>query len=43
MTEIADGQIEGDKLKTGMLNENDWKRYTEAMSELADTNIYIAN
>ena len=35
------GQIEGDKLKTGMLNENDWKRYTEAMSELADTNIYI--
>ena len=35
------GQIENDKLKTGMLNENDWKRYTEAMSELADTNIYI--
>ena len=35
------GQIEGDKLKTGMLNENDWKRYTEAMSELADTNIYL--
>ena len=37
----AVGQIEGDKLKTGMLNDNDWKRYTEAMSELADTNIYI--
>ena len=35
------GQIEGEKLKTGMLNDNDWKRYTEAMSELADTNIYI--
>ncbi len=35
------GQIEGDKLKTGMLNHNDWKRYNEAMSELADTNIYI--
>ena len=35
------GQIEADKLKTGMLNDNDWKRYTEAMSELADTNIYI--
>ena len=33
------GQIEGEKLKTGMLNDNDWKRYTEAMSELADTNI----
>lgn len=37
----AVGQIEGDKLKTGMLNDNDWKRYTEAMSELADTNVYI--
>ncbi len=37
----AVGQIENDKLKTGMLNDNDWKRYTEAMSELADTNIYI--
>jgi len=37
----AVGQIEGDKLKTGMLSDNDWKRYTEAISELADTNIYI--
>ena len=37
----AVGQIEGDKLKTGMLNDNDWKRYTEAMSELSSTNIYI--
>lgn len=37
----AVGQIEGDKLKTGMLNDNDWKRYTEAMSQLAGTNIYI--
>lgn len=35
------GQIERDKLKTGMLNHNDWKRYNEAMSELAETNIYI--
>ena len=35
------GQIEGDKLKTGMLNNNDWKRYNEAMSELSETNIYI--
>lgn len=35
------GQIEGDKLKTGMLGHNDWKRYNEALSELADTNIYI--
>ncbi|MBR1748975.1 MAG: replicative DNA helicase [Bacilli bacterium] len=37
----AVGQIEGDKLKTGMLSDNDWKRYTEAMSELSGTNIYI--
>ncbi len=37
----AVGQIEGDKLKTGMLNHNDWKKYNEAISELADTNIYI--
>lgn len=35
------GQIEGDKLKTGMLNHNDWKRYNEAMSQLAETNVYI--
>jgi len=37
----AVGQIEGEKLKTGMLNDNDWKRYTEAMSELSDTHIFI--
>lgn len=37
----AVGQIEGEKLKTGMLNDNDWKRYTEAMSELSETNIFI--
>lgn len=37
----AVGQIEGDKLKTGMLNHTDWKKYNEAMSQLADTNIYI--
>ncbi len=37
----AVGQIEGDKLKTGILNHNDWKKYNEAMSQLADTNIYI--
>ena len=35
------GSIEGEKLKTGMLNHTDWKKYNEAMSELADTNIYI--
>lgn len=37
----AVGGIEGDKLKTGMLGNADWKKYNEAMSELADTNIYI--
>ena len=35
------GQIESDKLKTGMLGHNDWKRYNEALSELADTHIFI--
>ena len=33
------GQIESDKLKTGMLGHNDWKRYNEALSELADTHL----
>ncbi len=37
----AVGQIEGDKLKTGMMSHNDWKRYNEAMSQLSETNIYI--
>lgn len=35
------GQIEGEKLKTGRLEHTDWKKYNEAMSQLADTNIYI--
>lgn len=35
------GQIEGEKLRTGMMGSNDWKKYNEAMSQLADTNIYI--
>lgn len=35
------GQIEGEKLKTGMMGNNDWKKYNEAISQLADTNIYI--
>lgn len=29
------------KLQTGMMQEKDWKRYNEAMSQLSDTNIYI--
>lgn len=37
----AVGGIEGEKLKTGMLDHGDWKKYNEAMSQLADTNIYI--
>ena len=35
------GQIDSYKLTTGQLQNNDWKRYNEALSELADTNIYI--
>lgn len=37
----AVGQIDSFKLQTGMLEHNDWKRYNEAVSQLADTNIYI--
>lgn len=37
----AVGQIDSYKLTTGQLQTNDWKRYNEAMSQLADTNIYI--
>ncbi|MDD4035791.1 MAG: replicative DNA helicase [Bacilli bacterium] len=35
------GQIEGNKLRTGKLYNNDWKRVNEAISQLADTKIYI--
>ncbi len=35
------GAIDGYKLQTGMMQSNDWKRYNEAMSQLAETNIYI--
>lgn len=37
----AVGQIDAYKLQTGKMQEKDWKRYNEALSELADTNIYI--
>ncbi len=37
----AVGQIDSKKLQTGQLQHNDWKRYNEAMSQLAETNIYI--
>lgn len=35
------GQIPLNKLRTGHLEHNDWKRVNEAMSQLADTNIFI--
>lgn len=35
------GGIEGLKLQNGQLQHNDWKRYNEAMGQLAETNIYI--
>lgn len=35
------GRIDSIKLQTGNMQERDWQRYNEAMSELSDTNIYI--
>ena len=35
------GQIEAQHLRTGKLDHNDWKRVSEAMSQLGNTNIYI--
>src|SRR5574344_95218 len=35
------GGIEQNKLRTGRLEHNDWKKVNEAMSELGDTNLYI--
>ena len=35
------GQIEGYKLRTGNLTNNDWKRLNEGMSQLADSNVFI--
>ena len=37
----AVGGIDGYKLQTGSMQERDWKRYNEAMNELADTNLVI--
>lgn len=37
----AEGNIEQNKLRTGHLEHNDWKKVNEAMSELGDTNLYI--
>ncbi len=35
------GKIDGGKLKTGALENSDWKRVNEAMSRLSDTKIFI--
>ena len=35
------GGIDSYKLQTGQMQDNDWKKYNEAMSQLADTNMYI--
>lgn len=35
------GRIDMGKLKTGRLDHQDWKRVNEAMSELADANLFI--
>ena len=37
----AVGGIELNKLRTGRLEHNDWKKVNEAMSELGETNLYI--
>ena len=35
------GQIDAARLQNGSLKNEDWKRYNEAMSQLAECNIYI--
>lgn len=35
------GQISANKLKTGRLDHNDWKKLNEAIGELGETNIFI--
>ena len=37
----AAGGIEMNKVRTGRLEHNDWKKVNEAMSELSETNLYI--
>lgn len=37
----AQGAVEGNKLKTGKLSHEDWKKVNEAMSELSDCPLYI--
>lgn len=35
------GRIDSYKLQTGNMQERDWQRYNEAMSELSETNMFI--
>lgn len=35
------GQVDGNKMRSGRLEHDDWKRINEAISTLADTKIYI--
>ncbi len=35
------GQIDGNKIRTGRLEHNDWKRVNEAISRLADTKMFV--
>lgn len=35
------GRIDSYKLQTGHMNEKDWQRYNEAMSEIAETKVYL--
>ena len=35
------GQIDNKKLSTGKLENDDWKRFNEAISILADTNVFF--
>ena len=37
----AEGGIDSYKLQTGSMQDRDWKRYNEAMNELAETNLYL--
>ena len=38
---IGHGQIEGYKLRTGKMLNNDWKRFDQAVSKLQDAKLYI--
>ena len=35
------GQIDGNKIRTGRLDNNDWSKLSEGISRIADSNIYI--